>query len=94
MAQAVVLDFKGGTLAQYDNVIKKMGLTSGGKGAPGGLFHWATKTPDGIRVTDVWKTKAEFEKFAKEQIGPFTAEAGLPPPAIQFYDVHSYLSGS
>src|SRR2546422_8578213 len=56
MAVAVVLEFHGGTLDQYEQVIGKMGFTHGGKGAPGGLFHWVTATGDGIRVTDVWNS--------------------------------------
>lgn len=92
MAIAVQLDFKGGTLAQYDQVCKKMGFRPGGAGPKGVLFHWATKTADGIRVTDVWKAKEQFEKFAKEQIGPFSKEAGLPQPATQFFEAHNYFT--
>ena len=54
MAIGVQLDFKGATPDQYDQVIQKMGFTKGGKGAPGCIFHWVTKTSEGIRVTDVW----------------------------------------
>ena len=35
MPVAVVLDFPGATLEQYDQVIEKMGFTKGGAGAPG-----------------------------------------------------------
>jgi hypothetical protein len=93
MAVGVVLEFKGATLAQYDEVIKKMGFTPGGPGAPGGMFHWVTKTDDGIRVTDVWQSREQFEKFGEEQIGPITREVGLPsPPEITFHDVHNHLT--
>ena len=60
MAVAIIIDFKGGTLDQYDEVVEKMDL--GGKTAPGGLFHWACKTDDGFRVVDVWEDRAEFEE--------------------------------
>jgi hypothetical protein len=93
MAVAVQLEFPGATLEQYDQVIKKMGFTPGGPGAPGGIFHWVTKTNDGIRVTDVWETKEQFERFSREQIGPYSAEAGIPaPPRITFFEVHNYLT--
>jgi hypothetical protein len=93
MAVGVVLDFEGATLAQYDKVIELMGLTPGGATAPGGLFHWVTKTEKSIRVTDVWETKEQFEAFAKDQIGPITAQAGVPaPPQMTFFEVHSYLT--
>jgi hypothetical protein len=57
------------------------------------MFHWVTKTDDGIRVVDVWDSKEAFEKFAQDEIGPFTQEVGIPsPPEIQFFDVHNYLT--
>ena len=93
MAVAVVLEFEGATLDQYDQVIEKMGFSPGGAGAPGGLFHWVTQTANGIRVTDVWQDRETFEQFAQEQIGPFSAEVGITnPPEISFFDVHNYLT--
>lgn len=93
MAIAVQLDFTGGTLDQYDQVIQKMGFRPGGPGAPGGLFHWVTKTADGIRVVDVWASREQFDAFAQEKIGPITQEVGVSgPPAMTFYEVHNYLT--
>ena len=93
MAVAVQLEFTGGTLDQYDEVVKRMGFSPDGAGAPGGLFHWVTKTADGIRVTDVWQSRELFDKFAEEQITPITAEVGVAPPSdVQFFDVHNYLT--
>jgi hypothetical protein len=93
MAIGVVMDFNGATLAQYDQVIDKMHFTPGGPGAPGGIFHWCTATDSGIRVTDVWETREQFDAFAQDQIGPITAEAGVPqPPVLTFYEVHNYLT--
>jgi len=87
------LDFKGATPDQYDQVIQKMGYTKGGKGAPGCIFHWVTKTSEGIRVTDVWSDRETFEKFAQEKIGPITQEVGVPgPPETTFFEVHNYLT--
>jgi hypothetical protein len=93
MPVAVVMDFKDGTLEQYDAVIEKMGFEPGGAGAAGGLFHWVTATDDGIRVTDVWESAEQFQQFADEQIGPISQEVGVPaPPDVTFYDVHNYLT--
>ncbi|MBA2336958.1 MAG: hypothetical protein H0V96_04240 [Acidimicrobiia bacterium] len=93
MAVGVVLEIEGGTLEQYDEVIKRMGFTPGGPGAPGGLFHWVTKTDDGIRVTDVWEDRETFDRFAEERIGPITAEVGVPnPPVVSFFEVHNHLT--
>lgn len=90
-AVAVVLECKGAALDQYDQVLGEMGRTPRGRDAPGSLFHWVTVTQDGIRVSDVWQTRAQFEPFAAEQIGPLTVEVGFPaPPEIAFHDVHNY----
>jgi len=93
MAIAAELNFTGGTLEQYDQTIKKMGFVPGGAGAPGGLFHWVTKTDEGVRAVDVWETKEQFERFAQEKIGPISAEVGVPgPPRTTFHEVHNYLT--
>ena len=93
MAIGVQLDFNGATPDQYDQVIQKMGFTKGGMGAPGCIFHWVTKTSEGIRVTDVWSDQETFEKFGQEKIGPITQEVGVPsPPETTFFEVHNYLT--
>ena len=93
MAIGVQQDFPGATLEQYDQVVKKMGFRPGGPGAPGGLFHWVTQTDGGIRVTDVWESREQFEKFANEKVRPITAEVGFTaPPKVTFFEVHNYLT--
>jgi hypothetical protein len=93
MAIAIQMDFPGATLDQYDEVIQKMGFRPGGPGAPGGISHWVTRTDEGIRVTDVWESREQFEKFARDKIRPLTAEAGIPAePRMSFFEVHNYLT--
>ncbi len=92
MAIAVELNFPDATLDQYDQVIAKMGFHPGGAGAPGGIFHWVTKTDGGIRVVDVWQSAEQFQRFADGQIGPFAQEVGMKPPEVQMYEVHNYLT--
>jgi hypothetical protein len=90
MAVGLILDFKGGTLDQYDQILEKMDL--GGKVPPGAIFHWAAATDDGMRVVDVWEDRATFDKFAEEKIGPLSAEVGAPQPEITEYAVHNTLA--
>ncbi|MCZ2404557.1 hypothetical protein IV498_15570 [Paenarthrobacter sp. Z7-10] len=93
MTVAITMEFQGGTLKQYDDVIAKMGLVSGGPGAPGGISHWAAETEAGILITDLWQSREQYDKFAKEQIGPLSQEAGIPSaPKVTYYDVHSYFT--
>ena len=92
MAVGVVMEFTGATLEQYDQVLEKMGLVQGGPMPDGGLSHWVCATDDGIRITDVWESREQYEKFAQEQIGPFSQEVGIPgPPEISFHEAHNYL---
>lgn len=90
MAVGLILDFKGGTIDQYDQITEKMEL--GGKLPPGGVFHWCAKTDDGFRVVDVWESREVFDKFAEETIGPISAEVGAPAPEITEYEVHNTLA--
>jgi hypothetical protein len=92
MAVAIVLTFRGATLDQYDKVLESMGLARGGPVPPGALFHWVTKTDDGIKVVDVWESQEQFDRFAQEEIGPKTRAAGIESePEIRTYEVHNYL---
>jgi hypothetical protein len=91
---AIIMDFPGGTLEQYDQVTEKMGLEPGGPGPEGAHFHWVTATDDGIRVVDVWETQEQFDQFAAEQIGPASQEVGMPgPPQTSVHQVHNHFSG-
>ena len=46
-----------------------------------------------MRVVDVWETRAEYDRFAHEKIGPYAKEVGIErEPTIRFYDVHNYLT--
>jgi hypothetical protein len=93
MAIAVVINFKGVSLKQYDQVVDRMGFERSGTGGPGGIFHWVTQTEDGLRITDVWESKDAFERFAHEQLGPHTAAVGITEqPEMTYYDVHNYLT--
>ena len=93
MTIAVIQDFDGATLDQYERVISKMGLTPGGAHSnPACLFHWVAKTDDGFRVVDVWTSREEFDAFLTAQVVPASLEAEFPsPPRNTFYDVHMYF---
>jgi hypothetical protein len=90
MAVAIIMEFPGATLQQYDEVIKLMGLTPGGAGPAGSLSHWVAATDGGIRVVDVWSTREAFDAFAKDSIGPMTAKVGMSPPSsLEALEVHN-----
>jgi len=93
MAVAVIMEFASATLAQYDQVIEKMGLTREGPGPEGALSHWVAETDNGVLVTDLWKTREQYDAFARDQIGPYTKEVGITEaPKITYYDAHNYFT--
>jgi hypothetical protein len=95
MAVAIEMTFRGATLDMYDQVIQKMGLVRGGPLPPGGISHWVAQTDDAIRVVDVWETREQFDRFAQEQIGPYSQQAGFPgPPETTYHEVHNTLGGA
>lgn len=83
---AFILDFPGGTTAQYDAVVAEMGL-SHGHVPDGALYHGAGPTASGMRVVDVWEADEPFQRFAAEKIGPITQAHGMAEPTIERLEV-------
>lgn len=92
-AVAVVLDFVGSTLSDYDHLIAEMGLAPHRSALPGCLFHWVRSIPDGVRVSEVWRDQETFEFFLREELQPILTYLRLPEPEVTLYPVHSYLVG-
>jgi hypothetical protein len=94
MTIGVQIDFPGATLDQYDEAIERMGLLPGGPSVRHELFHWVTKTDNGIRVVDVWDSREAYDEFAVERIRPVASEVGISEtPEVQFFDVYNYFAG-
>jgi hypothetical protein len=93
MAVAVEMNFSGATLEQYDQILERMGLTSGGPTPAGAISHWVAETDDGFRVVDVWESREAFDQYAQSKIMPYASDAGIEGmPETTFYEVHSFLT--
>jgi hypothetical protein len=92
MAIAAIIEFPGGTLENYDEVLRRLGFRPEGPGTVGGIFHWAAATDSGFRVTDVWETREQFEDYYRESVMPVASEVGLAEPEITVLEVHNYLT--
>ena len=94
MPIARVFEGKGWTPEQFDalnaKLVKRLDLAPG-QSAPGVLFHWSTKTDDGMRVVDVYESREAADELAQQHIGPLAGELGLPFPDITEHEVHGYL---
>jgi hypothetical protein len=88
---AFILDFAGGTSAQYDAVIEEMQLDR--RTPEGALYHAAGPTDSGWRVVDVWESDEAFQRFSSEQIAPIAQAHGLPAPQVQRREVSQVRIG-
>jgi hypothetical protein len=84
MAVCLVITVPGGTLDQYDQVRAGLGEPLG----EGQIAHVAGATADGIRVVDVWESRADFDRFVQAKLGEQMARAGFPQPEIAEFEVH------
>ena len=89
---AVVMDFIGISLSQYDRLMFGLNLSPGGSALPGCLFHWATSTPDGVRATEVWRNIKMFDFFLREEVLPTVSALRVPDPELSVYTVHHFLT--
>lgn len=95
MAVAVLIDCRGVTLEQYDLAMESGGFLPGGPLPPEGLFHWVTKTDDGILIVNVWESRKGFDQFVTERVAPLAQELGVAePPIVKVFEVHNFLFGS
>jgi hypothetical protein len=90
MAVAMLIEFPGGNISQYDRVISRLNLK--GRTYKGGLFHVAGATDDGVRVVDVWESQEAFDSFLKDKLGAALEAEGLEPPQISTWEVHNSLT--
>jgi hypothetical protein len=76
---------------QYDEVIKR--LEAAGAGAPPGrIFGIAFGPQDQLRVSDVWDTRENFDRFAGTLM-PLLAELGIDPGTPEFIEAYNIIPG-
>lgn len=83
----VYFDVKGMTEAQYEQILEGM-KKAGQIDHPGRLYHVAFKTPEGLKVIDVW-SDAETFQAAGQTLVPIIMSTGLTPPQPMIYGAHA-----
>lgn len=60
---------------------------------PGGIFHVAAFTDNGLRVADVWESAEAFQKFVDERLMPGTKALGLlGEPRVEIFPAHAVFA--
>ena len=55
------------------------------------LFHASGPVEGGWGILDFWESRADFDAFAAEVIGPAAAGAGQAVPEIHEFPVHEHF---
>jgi hypothetical protein len=88
----VRFDPKSMSVPKYDQVIKQ--LEAAGAGAPKGrLFHVAFGPTEALRVSDIWDTQENFDRFG-QILMPILQQNGVDPGEPEFIAVHNIVAGS
>ena len=80
----------------YDAVNAEMDMVS--KPVDGLIFHWAGEVDGKWTITDVWESRAGYDRFRQERLFPaiqkvsgMDPSAGGPQPTVTEFAVHDYL---
>jgi hypothetical protein len=92
MAVGIRIKVPGVTAEQFDQMVAS--VNARGNPPEGLIFHASGPIEGGWGVIDFWESRADFDRFAAERIGPAMAAAGAAAqPDIHEFPVHEYHSG-
>ncbi len=99
MAEALILEFDGVTLAEYEAVNSRLGIdmASGSGDWPDGLtYHAGAAKAGGWVVFEVWESKAAQERFMADRLGRALAEGGIsgPPARAEWLELAAHHQAS
>ncbi len=76
---------------KYDEIIRR--LEAAGAAAPQGrLYHVAFGDPNELRVSDIWDTRENFERFG-QTLMPILQSVGVDPGNPDWIEVHNIIAG-
>ena len=88
MPVVMSMRWAGVTPEQYDAVREDVNWE--GEPAAGGIFHVAAFDDAGLRVTDVWETAEDFQRFVDDRLMPAVRRAGLETqPEVEVLPTHA-----
>jgi len=91
MAVGIRLKMAGGSADLIDRLNAL--IDPDGNPPDGILFHASGPVDGGWGVIDFWESRAHFDAFAAERIGPAMAQLGIEggPPEIHEFPVHEHF---
>ena len=90
---AIVIRFapQGMNAAKYDEIIRR--LEEAGEGAPAGrLYRVCFGDEDNLRVSDIWDSMENFEKFGQTMM-PIMQDLGIDAGQPEIIEVHNIIEG-
>ena len=86
----IVMNMRWGgvTPEQYEQAREQVGWEQ--RAPDGGIIHIASFTQDGLRVTDVWETADDFNRFVESRLMPVVQELGIEgEPEVTFSELQA-----
>ncbi len=91
MAVGIRIKLPGVNVEEFERVDAAIDVR--GNHPEGLIFSASGPVEGGWRVIDVWESRAHFDAFAAERIGPAAAATGATvQPDIEEFPVHEYVS--
>jgi hypothetical protein len=92
MAQVVMsMRWAGVTPEQYEEARQVVNWE--GDVPDGAVLHVAYFDSNGIRVTDVWESEDDFNRFVESRLMPGVQQVGIPgQPDVEFYPVQNVFN--
>jgi hypothetical protein len=95
MAEAIILEFEGRGIDDYNRVNEALGLdmeTGGGDWPEGLLSHTGAGSADGLLVFEVWDSRESQERFMDERLAAALQAGGIagPPTRMEWLDLAAH----
>ena len=99
MADALILEFPGVTVAEYRAVNRALGIdvsTGAGEWPDGLLFHSAGTSPAGLIVYEIWESQDAQGRFMGDRLGRALQEGGITaaPSRVEWQELAGYFVGA
>jgi hypothetical protein len=91
MAVGIRISLPGVGAEEFDRI--DAGVNVRGDHPDGLIFSCSGPVDGGWRVLDVWESRAQFDTFIAERVGPAVGAAGSTArPEVEEFPIHEYVS--